>query len=299
MSLAAPPFCAELSLPALKSTGKHTVQQNSEIVFRQMRIVVKEESCIIDYSHVTISYNGRDVVSDVSFTVKPGEILGIVGESGSGKSTLLRAAMGLLGQGGLVTRGDIWYDGKDLPDLSPKEMRKINGDEISMIFQDSGASFAPIRTIGSQIEEALAAHRQPNQRDRAIEVFEKLGLRDPEKIWDSYPFEMSGGMNQRIGIAAAMLTQPKILMADEPTSALDAAVQKQALDELLLARKLYGTAILLVTHDISVVRYMADSVLVLRHGKMVEYGTKEQVLDHPRDAYTKQLLSAAPHIMRA
>lgn len=289
-----------------------------------------QENCIIDYSHVTISYNGRDVVTDVSFSVKPGEILGIVGESGSGKSTLLRAAMGLLGQGGLVTRGDIWYDGKNLPDLSAKELRRINGDEISMIFQDSGASFAPIRTIGSQIEEALAAHKAQDKhkrrterslaarqqqnpreraaeevhqsadpRERAIEVFEKLGLKDPEQIWDSYPFEMSGGMNQRIGIAAAMLTQPKILMADEPTSALDAAVQKQALDELLLARKLYGTAILLVTHDISVVRYMADSVLVLRHGKMVEYGTKEQVLDHPAEEYTRQLLAAAPRLVKA
>ncbi|HIV24545.1 MAG TPA: ABC transporter ATP-binding protein [Candidatus Scatomonas pullistercoris] len=256
---------------------------------------------LLTYDSVEISYGGEPVVRGVSFSLAPGEILGIVGESGSGKSTLIRGALGLLGSGGMVTRGDIWFQGNNLPDLPEKEMRKIRGARIGMIFQDAGASLCPVRTIGAQIRESLSAHRKISRREsdgEALELLDKLGFRDGKRILESYPFELSGGMNQRVGIAIACLPKPGVLLADEPTSALDVTVQKQAVEEMLLMRRLYGTAMILVTHNIGVVRAMADSVLVLKEGEMVEYGPAPQVLAHPRADYTKKLLAAVPELRR-
>lgn len=258
-------------------------------------------SVLLDYQHVEISFNGNAVVHDVSFQLHPGEILGLVGESGSGKSTLIKAAMGLLGESGMVTRGDIWFEGKNLPDLPEKEMRKICGEKIGMIFQDCGASMSPIRTIGEQIVESLAAHHKVSTakaRAAAMELFDKLRFKDGERVWNSYPFELSGGMNQRAGIAIAMLMNPAILMADEPTSALDVAVQRQVVEEMLNIRDVFGTAIIIVTHDIGVVSAMADSILVLQNGYMMEYGKAKDVLENPRNDYTKKLLSAVPRLRR-
>ncbi len=257
---------------------------------------------LLSYEHVEISYGGTPVVHDVSFSVKPGEILGLVGESGSGKSTLIKAAMGLLGDNGLVTKGDILFDGKNIPDLPEKELRKIRGKKIGMIFQDAGASLCPIRTIGEQIYESMSAHMdisKADAQDRAFTLFEKLHFQDSRRIWDSYPFELSGGMNQRAGIVIAMLMNPAVLLADEPTSALDVAVQKQVVLEMKLLRELFGTAIILVTHDIGVVSAMADTVLVLKDGRKVEYGPARKVLQAPEQAYTKKLLAAVPKLRRA
>lgn len=257
---------------------------------------------LLTYRSVEVSFNGRAVTHDVSFTLHAGEILGIVGESGGGKSTLLKAAMGLLGSGGLVTKGDIWFKGKDLPDLPEKELQKICGAGIGMIFQDAGASLCPIRTIGEQIYESMSAHMEITRsqaREKALALFEKLQFKDGQRIWNSYPFELSGGMNQRAGIAIAMLMEPPVLLADEPTSALDVAVQKQVIEEMLHLRELFGTAIILVTHDIGVVSAMADTVLVLKDGRIMEFGTAQQVLREPRDAYTRKLLAAVPKLRRA
>lgn len=258
-------------------------------------------SVLLDYQHVEISFNGNAVVHDVSFQLHPGEILGLVGESGSGKSTLIKAAMGLLGESGMVTRGDIWFEGKNLPDLPEKEMRRICGEKIGMIFQDCGASMSPIRTIGEQIVESMAAHHKVNAakaRAAAMELFDKLRFKDGEMVWNSYPFELSGGMNQRAGIAIAMLMNPAILMADEPTSALDVAVQRQVVEEMLNIRDVFGTAIIIVSHDIGVVSAMADSILVLQNGNVMEYGKAKDVLENPRNDYTKKLLSAVPRLRR-
>ena len=258
-------------------------------------------SVLLDYQHVEISFNGNAVVHDVSFQLHPGEILGLVGESGSGKSTLIKAAMGLLGESGMVTRGDIWFEGKNLPDLPEKEMRRICGEKIGMIFQDCGASMSPIRTIGEQIVESMAAHHKVNvaeARATAMELFGKLRFKDGERVWNSYPFELSGGMNQRAGIAIAMLMNPAILMADEPTSALDVAVQRQVVEEMLNIRDVFGTAIIIVSHDIGVVSAMADSILVLQNGNVMEYGKAKDVLENPRNDYTKKLLSAVPRLRR-
>ena len=256
---------------------------------------------MLRYDHVDISYNGFLAVKDVSFTLEPGEILGIVGESGCGKSTLIKAAMGLLGSAGMVTRGDIWYKGKNLPDLPPKELRKLNGPELGMIFQSAGSSFCPIRTIEAQLYETMTEHEKTSKAeflDRAMELLGKLGFEDGKRILGSYPFELSGGMQQRVGIAAAMLLNPSVLLADEPTSALDVSVQKQVVEEMLLVRKTFGTAIVLVAHNIGVIGAMADKVLVMKNGEAVEYGDTRQVLGSPQAAYTQQLLSAVPRLRR-
>ena len=256
---------------------------------------------ILKYEHVDISYHGVKVIKDVSFTVNEGEILGIVGESGSGKSTLIKAAMGLLGDTGTVTRGDIWYKGKSLPDLSAAELRRLNGPELGMIFQVAGSSFCPIRTVGAQLYESMTEHESVSKEEfsrRATELLEKLGFEDARRILDSYPFELSGGMQQRVGIAAAMLLNPGVLLADEPTSALDVSVQKQVVEELLLMRRTFGTAMVLVTHNIGVIGAMADKVLVMKSGGTVEYGWTRQVLNSPREDYTRLLLAAVPKLKR-
>ena len=256
---------------------------------------------LLRYDSVDVCFSGNAVVKNVSFSLHQGEILGVVGESGSGKSTIVKAAMGLLGPNGMVTRGDIWFDGKNLPDLPEREMRKIRGAKIGMIFQDAGAALCPIRTIGSQIYESMAAHGEITKteaKEKALELFQKLNFKEAQRIWDSYSFELSGGMNQRVGIAMAMLMNPTVLLADEPTSALDVSVQKQAVMEMLRLRELFGTAVILVTHDIGVVSAMADTILVLRDGQMMEYGPAKQVLNAPQNDYTRMLLSAVPKLRR-
>lgn len=258
-------------------------------------------AALLDYENVEISFGGKAVVHDVSFSLQSGEILGLVGESGSGKSTLIKAAMGLLGGNGVVTKGDIWFDGKNLPELSEGEMRKIRGAKIGMIFQDAGASLCPIRTIGEQIFESMTAHGKISKaaaRKKALDLFDKLHFKNPGRIWESYPFELSGGMNQRAGITIAMLMNPSILLADEPTSALDVSVQKQVVLEMLELREMFQMSIILVTHDIGVVSAMADRILVLKDGYTMEYGDADQVLSNPQNDYTKKLLAAVPKLRR-
>lgn len=259
------------------------------------------EEPLLQYDQVEICYHGRPVVQDICFYLLPGEILGIVGESGSGKSTLLKGGMGLLGPGGAVTKGTIRYKNKNLPDLPQKELRKLCGKELGMVFQDSGSALCPIRTIGEQIYECMAAHgpyTKAEAMDRGAELMEKLGLPDPRQILSRYPFELSGGMVQRAGICMAMLHHPSVLLADEPTSALDAFIQRQVMDEMLLMRELYGTSIILVTHHIGVVRAMADRVVVLKDGHIVESGYTGEVLEHPASSYTKLLMASVPHLRR-
>ena len=256
---------------------------------------------ILKYEHVDITYNGICAVKDVSFRLSEEEILGIVGESGSGKSTLIKAAMGLLGPAGLVTRGDIRYKGKNLPDLPENERRKLNGPELGMIFQSAGSAFCPIRTVGAQLYESAREHvAMPRERflARALDMLQKLGFENGRRILDAYPFELSGGMQQRVGIAAAMLLNPSVLLADEPTSALDVSVQKQVVEEMLLVRRTFGTSIVLVTHNIGVIGAMADKVLVMKNCAMVEYGATQQVLNAPKEDYTRLLMSAVPKLKR-
>ena len=256
---------------------------------------------LLEYDCVEISYNGKPAVQDISVSLSEGEILGIVGESGSGKSTLIKAAMGLLGPAGMVTRGDIWYKGMNLPDLKPAAMRRLCGPDFGMVFQSAGASFCPIRTVGAQLYESVIEHEKLSKaafEDRACEILDKIGFPDPKRVLKSYPFELSGGMQQRVGIASAMLLRPSILMADEPTSALDVHVQKQVVEEMMLMRKEFGVSIIIVTHNIGVVGAMADNVLVMQKGRAVEYGETDMILNHPETDYTKTLMAAVPRLNR-
>lgn len=256
---------------------------------------------LLSYDRVDISYCGESAVKQVSFTVRPGEILGIAGESGSGKSTLIRAAMGLLGQDGFVARGDIRYQGHSLLNLSEKECRRLNGPELGYVFQNAGSSFCSIRTVGSQLYETMREHERISKKefqDRALQLLGRLGFSDSPRILKSYPFELSGGMQQRVGIAAAMLLMPRLLLADEPTSALDVSTQKQVVEELLTVRKHFDTAIVIVSHNLGVIEAMADRVLVMRNGETVEYGDTRQVLKNPQAEYTRKLIKAAPRLRR-
>lgn len=256
---------------------------------------------LLRYEHVDIAYLGQPAVEDVSFSLSSGEILGIVGESGSGKSTLIKAAMGLLGREGRVTGGSIRYKGRDLTALPQKELRKLCGPELGYIFQSAGSAFCPVRRVGDQLYEMMRAHGPMDKRafrQQAGALLDRLGLEDAPRILNSYPFELSGGMQQRVGIAAAMLLRPRVLLADEPTAALDVSAQKQVLEELLLVRESFGTAVVLVSHNLGLVAAMADRVLVMHRGEIVEAGETRQVLRQPRADYTRRLLEAVPKLRR-
>lgn len=258
-----------------------------------------KDSFLLRAENVTITYNDAVAVENVSFHLSQGEILGIAGESGSGKSTLLKAILGILGKEGAVREGQIYYKGNSLLDMPEIEKRHLRGAEIGMIFQDCKASLCPVRKIGPQIVDMLRAHEKISRKDacmRTSAIMEKIGLPDPKRIWNSYPFELSGGMNQRVGICMAMVLNPSLLLADEPTSALDVTIQKQVVEELLLLRKEYGTGMVLVTHNMGVLRKMADQILVMKDGRVVEAGAAREVLENPQDAYTKELLKAELHL---
>ena len=254
---------------------------------------------ILEIEKLNVSYHGTSILQDINMKVEKGEILGIVGESGSGKSTLLKAIIGLLGDNGRVESGRVSFDQVDLLRISKKELRNIRGTQLGMVFQNPGMSFNPIRKIGSQFLEALKNHRKIDEAQamkQILDMFAKLGLGDGKRILNSYPFELSGGMNQRVAIALAMIMNPQLLLADEPTSALDVTVQAQCVKEMMDLRDHFGTTIIIVTHNMGVVSHMADKVAVMYAGDLVEYGSKTDVLNHPEHPYTKALIASIPQI---
>ena len=246
---------------------------------------------------LVVVYGKKRIIHDVNFSVKPGEILVIAGESGSGKSTILKAIGGLLGKGGAIFDGQIFFDGQEITNLSDGQRRRLSGDAIGFIFQNAGASFCPIRTIGDQIFESVRAHRDWDEkffRERAKDIMQKINL-DVATL-DEYPFRLSGGMAQRAGILAATILEPKLLLADEPTSALDAVTQVSVVKELLNLRERQKVSIVMVTHHMGVAWRMADKILIMRQGTPVEFGTREQIFNEPREKYTQELISAVPRI---
>ncbi len=252
---------------------------------------------ILEVQQVTITYKDNIAVENVSFQVAENQILAIVGESGSGKSTLIRAIDGLLPESGKVTEGKILYLGNLLNDPGQKNLQKLRGKEIAMIFQNPGEYLNPRRKIESQFMEILDIHgtgTRQEKRSLALQMLNRLNLPDAERILKSYPFQLSGGMNQRVAIAMAVSTRPKLLLADEPTSALDVTVQAQVVKELLELRQTFGTAMILVTHNIAVASKMADQIVVMKSGKIQEYGTRDQVILNPKSSYTRELLNAVP-----
>ncbi|MCI8550752.1 MAG: ABC transporter ATP-binding protein [Lachnospiraceae bacterium] len=249
--------------------------------------------------NLSVAYGKIQVVRGVGFSVKPGQIVGIVGESGSGKSTMLKSLAGLLEKYGQVTEGEAFYEGEDLLKLSEKQFRKLRGKEIALVFQHPELSLDPLWKIGKTYYESVRVHRTLSRAEsdsEAERLFEALHLENPRRILESYPFELSGGMCQRAAIAIAIANGPRLLFADEPTSALDVTIQKQVIDTMLELRKQFGTSIVIVSHNMGVIAAMADLVGVMKQGELVEWGTKEQVLYHPKHPYTRELICAIPKI---
>lgn len=235
-------------------------------------------------------------VSGVSFDLKRGEVLGVVGESGCGKSVTSLAVLGLLPKTARVS-GSVNLGGTELLGLYPNEMRTIRGRRISMIFQDPMTALNPVYTVGYQLVEAVRAHQSMSKRAakaRAVELLDVVGIPNPSSRFDSYPHEFSGGMRQRAVIAIAIANEPEVLIADEPTTALDVTVQAQILETLLRIRSRTGTAMLFITHDLGVMAGVADRLLVMYAGKVVESGTVEEVFYDPQMPYTIGLLGAIP-----
>lgn len=255
---------------------------------------------ILEIKNLSVLYQNQEpAVNEVSLSVRNGEIVAVVGESGSGKSTLLRAVLGLLQTEGRMGGGRILFDGEDMSLLSREQLRRIRGKEISMIFQNAGEYLNPRRRIGSQYLETLRCHYPEDKKTlkkQALAMLETMRLPDPDRIMRSYPFQLSGGMKQRVAIAMAMSLKPRLLLADEPTSALDVTVQAQVIQEMLSMRKNMGTAIMLVTHNMGVAAYAADRIAVMQHGKLMEFGARDQVISAPESDYTKRLLAAVPEL---
>ena len=227
----------------------------------------------IEVKNLCVAYEGTEMVHDVSFSLGEGEVLSIVGESGSGKTTVIRAMIGCLPSVGKVTGGQILFDGKDMTQA--------------------------IQTIGQQFVEYIQTHEDVGTKEaaeRAQDMLARMHLNNPANVMKSYPFELSGGMRQRVGVAMAMFFSPALLLADEPTSALDVTTQAQVVNELMDICRKDGTSIVMVTHNLGVAAYMSDQIMVMRYGKVLEHGTAEQVIEHAKSDYTKELLLAVPQI---
>ena len=252
---------------------------------------------LLEVKDLNISYGDKLTVSGVNLELNTGEIMSIVGESGSGKTTVIRAIMGCLPGRGHVSGGSIIFEGRDMLKNTPKKWRQLCGREMSMIFQDSGNMINPIRRIGEQFVDYIRTHAPEKTKAEAAEMakdmLNKVRLPNPESIMQSYPFELSGGMRQRVGIAMAMVFRPKLLLADEPTSALDVTTQAQIIRQIVDIRNEFGVAVILVTHNLGVASYVSNKLVVMKNGRVVESG-KREVISDPQDVYTKELLAAVP-----
>ena len=255
---------------------------------------------LLEIKNAVISYGDREIVKDFNLTMEKGQVCSIVGESGSGKTTVIRAVLGLLAGGGKVTRGDILFDGTSLLGKSKEEWRRLRGTKISMIFQDSGAMMNPTRKIGASYVEYIRTHEKEISKadawDKAVKMLERMRLPNGDNIMRSYPFQLSGGMRQRVGIAMGMTYEPELLLADEPTSALDVTTQAQIIRQFMELRDDYGTSIIIVTHNLGVAAYMSDYLIVMKDGLIEDEGDRDHILHHSDNAYTKMLLDAVPSL---
>ena len=238
-------------------------------------------------------------VENISFDLKRGQILCVIGESGSGKSVTANTIMGLLPKIISVTAGSIQLDGREIVGMGPEALRSLRGRVVSMIFQDPLSALNPLMTVGAQVDEAMRAHgvgTATSRRERAIELLTEVGLPDPELMYHQYPFRLSGGQRQRVMIAMALALEPTILIADEPTTALDVTTQAQILKLIRDIQRRKGMSVMFITHDFGVVAEIADSVVVMEKGCIVEQGGADQVLNSPSHPYTKRLIAAVPHL---
>ncbi|WP_163082236.1 ABC transporter ATP-binding protein [Acinetobacter baumannii] len=266
----------------------------------------EKKTPLLHIENLRVSFKGEDkqyieTVKGISFDIPTNTTVALVGESGSGKSVTSLATMGLLpvGQSKIDEKSKIIFEGKDLLDLSRTEMRKICGKDIAMIFQEPMSSLNPVFTVGNQIAEVLCLHMgmsRKQARQRVLELLKEVGIPSPETKIDAYPNQLSGGQQQRVMIAMAIACEPKLLIADEPTTALDVTIQKQIIDLLESLRQRRQMSMLFITHDLALVGEIADQVIVMRHGEIREQGTAEQVLEQPKDVYTRALLYCRPQM---
>ena len=253
---------------------------------------------MLKINDITVQYeNNNPTIEGFNLEVGQGEIVAIVGESGSGKTTVIRSVLGLLPGQGKVTKGDIIFEDDSLLNYTEKQWNEIRGNKMSIIFQDCGSMINPNRKIGSQFVEYILVHQKMSKdeaKKKAIEMLDRMRLPQAENIMKKYPFQLSGGQRQRVGIAIAMTFQPKLLIADEPTSALDVTTQSQIVREMMDLRDKYNTSIMIVTHNLAVAAYMADKIIVMKDGEVVDRGTREDILKNPKSDYTKRLLASVP-----
>ena len=252
---------------------------------------------LLKIEDLTVSYGDRAVVKNFNLEMNEGEVVCLVGESGSGKTTVIRAVLGLLPAAGKITGGDIIFNGESLLGKTEKDFLSIRGRDMTMIFQDSGSMLNPVRKIGAQFLEYIRLHEnltKAEAKKRAMEMLEEVRLPDADNIMQSYPFQLSGGMRQRVGIAMALAFHPKLLLADEPTSALDVTIQAQIVRQMMELQKLEKTSIIMVTHNLGVATYMSNHIVVMKNGEIVEAGTRDEIMYNPQHEYTQNLIAAIP-----
>lgn len=255
---------------------------------------MNKSDCIV-FDNVTIAYGAEEAVRNVSFSVPTGEVFAIVGESGSGKSTLVRATFGMLKQATIT--GQILLNGIDISTLSDGDWRKLRGTQISMIFQNPSAYLNPNRTVANHFKDLFRAHGESYDVSRIIDMLNLVHLDGGDRILQSYPFQLSGGMQQRLAIALSLILKPSIVFADEPTSALDILVQASVLDLLREVTQALGATVVIVTHNIKAAARIANSIGVMNKGQLVEVGPTEAVINHPKDEYTRVLLDSVMKVM--
>jgi oligopeptide/dipeptide ABC transporter ATP-binding protein len=254
---------------------------------------------VLEVEGLSVAIGARRVVDATGFALAPGEVLALVGESGCGKSMTALALLGLLPAAARLEGGRIGFEGRDLARLPERELRALRGNRISVIFQDPSGSLDPLMTVGAQLAEGLRAHRRMGREEaheRSLAMLRAVGISEPERRLAQYPFELSGGMCQRVMIAIALAAEPAVLLADEPTTALDVTIQAQILDLMKALRRERGTSILLITHDMGVVADMADRVAVMYAGRIVESGPADAIFADPRHPYTRLLLRSVPRL---
>ncbi|MGC2938783.1 MULTISPECIES: ABC transporter ATP-binding protein [unclassified Brevibacterium] len=260
---------------------------------------------ILEVNSLTVDIDGEAgrhrILDDVSISLEAGEPMGLVGESGSGKSMTLRSILGMLPPGASVVDGEIRFDGRNILSSGSggRFDQRIRGTGISMVFQEPAIALNPVMKVGRQITDAIAEHRGLSKKqahDLAVELMDRVGITDPDRRASNYPFQLSGGMRQRVMIAAALAQEPQVLLCDEPTTALDVTIQAQVLDLFRTMQQDEGLGLLYVTHDLAVVAQLCSTISVMKDGQIIEHGVLQEVFDDPQEEYTRRLLTATPRI---